>query len=109
MLDTLKPGENTISYKVYPYRKLRISDIVVYNSERGFSVIHRISRRYRGGLWITKGDNNRRADRELLGSDNFRGLALVDSGSIKRFRKLMEDKSEQIPNDIENYMNSRTR
>jgi len=104
MLDTLKPGELTISYKLYPYRSLRLSDIVVYNSEKGFSIIHRIFKRYRGGLWITKGDNNRYTDRELLGPENFKGLVLVDVDSIKRFRKLMEENGEAIPGDVENYM-----
>lgn len=66
MLPTLKSGKTAVVYKAYPYKRLRVGDIVIIESEKGFSVIHRIVRRYRGGLWVTQGDNNKREDREVL-------------------------------------------
>ena len=86
MLPTLTSGDVAVVYKAYPYRKLRVGDVVIVESERGFSVIHRIVRRYRGGMWVTQGDNNRREDREVLTEDNFKGLALVDD-SMARYKK----------------------
>lgn len=86
MLPTLNSGEVAVVFKAYPYKKLRVGDVVIVKSERGFSVIHRIVRRYRGGLWVTRGDNNKREDREVLTKKNFRGLALVDD-SMARYQK----------------------
>lgn len=77
MLPTLKSGEMTTVYKKYPYRKLHKGDVVVVKSEKGYSVIHRIVRRYRGNLWVTQGDNNAREDHEVLSPENYGGLALV--------------------------------
>ena len=86
MLPTLNSGDVAVVYKAYPYKKLRVGDVVIVKSERGFSVIHRIVRRYRGGMWVTQGDNNNREDREVLTQDNFGGLALVDD-SMARYQK----------------------
>ena len=86
MLPTLQSGETAVVYKAYPFKKLRVGDIVIINSEKGYNVIHRIVRRYRGGLWVTQGDNNRREDREVLTKKNFGGLALVDT-SMERYQK----------------------
>lgn len=108
MLETLHSGELTVSYKPYPYKSLRQRDIVIRSSERGFSVIHRIYKRYRAGLWITKGDNNPKEDRELLGAETFRGLVLVDTGSIKRYRNYLEKRNESIPRDVNAYISSRS-
>ena len=108
MLETLHSGEMTLCYKTYPYKSLRQRDIVVRSSERGFSVIHRIYKRYRAGLWVTKGDNNPKEDRELLGAETFRGLVLVDTGSIKRYRNHLEKLGEDIPKDVNTYISSRS-
>ncbi len=83
MLPTLKGGETAVVYKAYPFKKLRIGDVVIIESEKGYSVIHRIVRRHRGGTWITQGDNNRHEDREVLKSSNFGGLALVDESMVR--------------------------
>ena len=85
MFPTLKSGDTTVVYKAFPYKKLRVGDIVVVRSERGFSVIHRIVARYRGGMWVTKGDNNPKQDREVLTSKNFQGLALVGESALNRY------------------------
>ncbi|MBN2235691.1 MAG: signal peptidase I [Opitutales bacterium] len=87
MLPTLKSGEVTTVYKKYPYRELRKGDVVIVESEKGFSVIHRIVRRYRGNLWVTQGDNNEREDREVLSPKNFAGLALVGESTLARYNQ----------------------
>ncbi|MDD4348463.1 MAG: signal peptidase I [Opitutales bacterium] len=87
MLPTLKSGEVTTVYKKYPYRELRKGDVVIVESEKGFSVIHRIVRRYRGNLWVTQGDNNDREDREVLSPKNFAGLALVGESTLARYNQ----------------------
>lgn len=104
MLETLKSGELTLCYSPYPFKSLRRFDIVIIDSERGFSVIHRIVRRYRGGLWVTKGDNNEKEDRELLGPDNFSGLVLVDSSSIKHFQTYLNSIGERPAADVVSYI-----
>ena len=83
MLPTLNSGETATVYKAYPFKKLRVGDIVIIKSERGYNVIHRIVRRYRGGMWVTQGDNNRREDREVLSKRNFGGLALVEQSMVR--------------------------
>lgn len=83
MLPTLKGGETAVVYKAYPFKKLRIGDVVIIESSKGYSVIHRIVRRHRGGTWVTQGDNNRHEDREVLKSGNFGGLALVDESMVR--------------------------
>ena len=88
MLPTLQSGETAVVYKAYPFKKLRIGDVVIIESERGYNVIHRIVRRARGGAWVTQGDNNRHTDREVLKQDNFGGLALVDE-SMVRYQKYL--------------------
>lgn len=88
MLPTLKSGETAVVYKAYPFKKLRIGDVVIVESERGYNVIHRIVRRSRGGTWVTQGDNNRHEDREVLKNSNFGGLALVDE-SMVRYQKYL--------------------
>jgi signal peptidase I len=95
MLPGLKSGEMTVICKSYPFEKLRIGDVVIIESERGFSVIHRVVRRHRNGTWITQGDNNPRADREVLSSSNFGGLALVDE-SVARFNKYVASLNPEI-------------
>jgi len=88
MLPTLQSGDTATVYKAYPYKKLRVGDVVIIESERGYNVIHRIVRRYRGGTWVTQGDNNAREDREVLSKKNFAGLALVDQ-SIGRYQNYL--------------------
>jgi signal peptidase I len=83
MLPTLNSGEVAVVFKAYPFSKLRIGDVVIIESERGYNVIHRIVRRHRGGTWVTQGDNNRNEDREVLNSKNFGGLALVDESMVR--------------------------
>lgn len=87
MLPTLKSGEVTTVYKKYPYRELRKGDVVIVESEKGYSVIHRIVRRYRGNLWVTQGDNNASEDREVLSPKNFGGLALVGESTLARYNQ----------------------
>jgi signal peptidase I len=99
MLPTLKSGEMAVVFKSYPFEKLRIGDVVIIESDRGFSVIHRIVRRNRGGTWVTQGDNNAREDRELLGQDNFGGLALVDE-SMVRFQKFVSKMSPEAASSL---------
>ena len=89
MQPTLNSGEVAVVYKAYPYKKLRVGDVVIVRSERGFNVIHRVVRRYRGGLWVTRGDNNNREDREVLSEENFGGLALVDD-SMARYKQYVD-------------------
>ena len=86
MLPTLQSGETAIVFKAYPFQKLRVGDVVIIESERGYSVIHRVVRRSRGRTWVTQGDNNRHEDRGILTSDNFGGLALVDD-SMARYQQ----------------------
>lgn len=88
MLPTLKSGETAVVFKAYPFKKLRIGDVVIIESKRGYNVIHRIVRRSRGGTWVTQGDNNRHEDREVLKNSNFGGLALVDE-SMVRYQKYL--------------------
>lgn len=99
MLPTLKHGEMTVVYKAYPYEKLRAGDIVIIESERGFSVIHRVERRYRGQLWVTKGDNNKKEDYEVLSPKNFGGLALVGASTLKRYESHLASMN-QNPVDV---------
>ena len=100
MLPTLKSGETAVVFKAYPFKKLRIGDVVIIESSRGYNVIHRIVRRSRGGTWVTQGDNNRHEDREILNNNNFGGLALVDE-SMVRYQKYLasinpkSDKTEE--------------
>jgi signal peptidase I len=96
MLPTLKSGETAMVYKAYPFTKLRVGDVVIIESERGFSVIHRIVRRYRGRTWVTQGDNNRHEDREVLTANNFRGLALVDE-SMERYQTYLAKIGKTAP------------
>ena len=104
MLPTLKSGDVTVVYEDYPYRRLRVGDVVIVNSEKGYSVIHRIVRRDRGARWVTKGDNNRCEDREKLTQDNFGGLALVDD-SIARYQKFVaENHNELIPELVSEHV-----
>ena len=88
MLPTLQSGEMAVVYKAYPYHNLQVGDVVIIESKRGYNVIHRIVRRYRGNYWVTQGDNNRREDREVLSQKNFGGLALVDE-SMTRYQTYM--------------------
>ncbi len=88
MLPTLKSGETAVVYKAYPFKKLRVGDVVIIESTKGYNVIHRIVRRYRGGTWVTQGDNNKHEDREVLTHKNFGGLALVDE-SVVRYQKYL--------------------
>jgi len=91
MLPTLKSGETAVVFENYPFNKVRVGDVVIIKSEKGFNVIHRVLRRYRGGLWVTKGDNNRFEDREVLTSKNFGGLALVGD-SMNRYHEYLSNK-----------------
>jgi signal peptidase I len=100
MLPTLKSGETAMVYKAYPFKKLRVGDIVIIESEKGYSVIHRIIRRYRGRTWVTQGDNNRHEDREVLTSNNFRGLALVDQ-SMVRYQKFLAQNGQTAPQEAQ--------
>jgi len=86
MLPTLKSGDVAVVFEDYPYRSLKVGDVVIVKSENGPNVIHRIIRHYRGSLWITKGDNNRFEDREVLSFSNYAGLALVDE-SINHYNE----------------------
>ncbi len=88
MLPILKNGDIAVIYKAYPYRKIRIGDVVIIKSKRGYNVIHRIVKRYRGGTWVTKGDNNDREDYEVLTKKNFGGLALIGEG-LNRYNKYL--------------------
>ena len=83
MLPTLKSGETAVIFKAYPFKKVRIGDVVIIENSKGYNVIHRVVRPNRGGTWVTQGDNNRHEDREILSSHNFGGLALVDESMIR--------------------------
>jgi len=103
MLPTLQSGDVTVVFEDYPFSRLRVGDVVIMNSEKGYNVIHRIVRRHRGGRWITKGDNNRYEDREKLTSNNFGGLALVDD-SIHHYKKYVTKADGAIPSAIREHV-----
>lgn len=71
MLPTLEHGQDVYSHPV-PYHELKIGDIVVFVNKNNLATIHRIVKR-KGPFWITKGDNNKRADRDLLSFTNYIG------------------------------------
>ncbi len=96
MLPTLKSGETAVIFKAYPFKKVRIGDVVIIENSKGYSVIHRVVRRNRGGTWVTQGDNNHHEDRETLSSQNFGGLALVDESMVRYQEHLAQSTSQSI-------------
>ncbi|VEU83330.1 signal peptidase I [Acholeplasma hippikon] len=55
-----------------PYEDLEIGDVVVYKSNEGILIIHRIIEETEEGF-IVKGDNNSSADNELVTLSNYQG------------------------------------
>ena len=69
MLPTLEHGQGAYCQPV-PFHELKIGDIVAFTNKRHYTTIHRIVGR-KGPFWITKGDNNKREDRQLLSFTNY--------------------------------------
>ena len=74
MLPTLEHGQEGY-YVPVPFHKLKIGDIVIFANKRNYTTIHRIVGR-KGPFWITKGDNNKREDRQLLSHINYIGKVI---------------------------------
>lgn len=74
MMPTLEHGQEVYCQPV-PFHKLKIGDIVAFTNKNNYAIIHRIVRR-RGPFWITKGDNNKREDRQLLSFTNYIGKVI---------------------------------
>ena len=56
-----------------PFENITVRDIVLYVSEKGSMVVHRVmEKRKDGSLW-TLGDNNSRPDREYVTAKNYIG------------------------------------
>ena len=91
MLPTLRSGQETIIYKAFPFKKLRIGDIVIINYE-SYSIIHRIVDKERFRKLITKGDNNKYKDSTYLSPKNYGGLAITDE-TVRKYRKHINSKS----------------
>lgn len=71
MLPTLEHGQEVYVMQTSFY-ELKIGDIVVFVNKNNLATIHRIVK-CKGPFWITKGDNNKRADRDLLSFTNYIG------------------------------------
>ncbi len=69
MLPTLEHGQDVYGV-TFPFHDLKIGDIVAFTNKNHYTTIHRIVAR-RGPFWITKGDNNKREDRQLLSFTNY--------------------------------------
>jgi len=54
------------------YHELQSGDIVVYRNQHGRAVVHRLLQRSKSGWWVL-GDNNAKADREVVTEDNLIG------------------------------------
>lgn len=74
MMPTFKHGQEVLAISTN-YYSLKIGDIVVFTNKRHYTTIHRIVRR-KGSFWITKGDNNKREDRQLLSFTNYIGKVI---------------------------------
>lgn len=56
-----------------PFETVSVRDVVVYTSEKGNLVVHRVMEKRRDGSLWTKGDNNGRPDREYVTSEKYVG------------------------------------
>jgi signal peptidase I len=74
MMPTLEHGQDVYCLEAH-FHKLKIGDIVVFTNKNNYATVHRIVAR-RGPFWITKGDNNKRVDRELLSIVNYIGKVI---------------------------------
>lgn len=69
MMPTFKHGQEVLAISTN-YYSLKIGDIVAFTNKNHYTTIHRIVGR-KGPFWITKGDNNKREDRQLLSYTNY--------------------------------------
>ncbi len=63
---------SVVAIETVAFAKLRQGDIVIYRSNEGLPVVHRLYQEV-GGKWFVLGDNNSSVDREAVTADNLIG------------------------------------
>ena len=72
MLPTYKVGDIAYVLKIKSFDNIKVGDVVEYVSDNNYLISHRVISISDKGLMV-KGDNNKKADKEYVTKENFRG------------------------------------